>query len=414
MLPLSRRGVAILATAASLGAASFASPAQAAGTPSSGATATHAQRGLLDGILSPVLAPVLAVITPTSTPQQVQAAVATLPVDQLGSLLSVASPGQLTALLGGLDVAQITTAVGSLTSTGALDGVLNTLTPVQLGDILAPLTGDTLGGALGLLDVAQVTSALATLDIAELTTVVGALSPAQITGLLSSPAAAPDVVAGLLGTAVGLAGGAPSAGAVNGLLAQVQALLANGLPDVAGLGELLATVESLLAVAGLDTSVLTGLLATVNGALGRSPNSPASPQAQNLARSLSGMTGARYTPPKGSAGFTAYRGKVSAIKVAKSRKSARITVSCPASAPKGCLVTLNGVVAGKKAFAQKQVIVLRNAKKAFTVKFTKVAANRLKKKGGSLKVTALTSFSTLAATAKTVKVAKPRKVARKR
>ena len=91
----------------------------------------------------------------------------------------------------------------------------------------------------------------------------------------------------------------------------------------------------------------------------------------------------------------------------------KLTVSCPAIAPKGCLVTLKGTVAGKKAFADKQVIVMRTLKSTVTLKLTKAVASRLKKKGGSLKVSAQTSFSSLAATSKTVKVAKP-KVKRKR
>ena len=92
-----------------------------------------------------------------------------------------------------------------------------------------------------------------------------------------------------------------------------------------------------------------------------------------------------------------------------------MTVSCPASAPKGCLVTLDGVVAGKKAFAQKALVVMRNVKQTVTVKLSSVAANRLKKKGGSLKVSARTVNGSLASISKTVKVAKPlKKAARKR
>ena len=71
-------------------------------------------------------------------------------------------------------------------------------------------------------------------------------------------------------------------------------------------------------------------------------------------------------------------------------------------------MTLKGTVAGKKAFADKQVIVMRALKSTVTLKLTKAVASRLKKKGGSLKVTAQTSFSSLAATTKTVKVAKPK------
>ena len=88
--------------------------------------------------------------------------------------------------------------------------------------------------------------------------------------------------------------------------------------------------------------------------------------------------------------FTAYRATFGSVKVAKNRRTATVAVSCPSLAPKGCLVVLDGVVAGKKAFAQKAIVVMRNVKQTITVKLTSVVANRLKKKGGSLKVTART------------------------
>jgi hypothetical protein len=61
--------------------------------------------------------------------------------------------------------------------------------------------------------------------------------------------------------ATGLAG-APDVPAINGLLAQVQALLGGGLPAVPGLDGLLNTVRGLAGIAGLDTSILSGLLST--------------------------------------------------------------------------------------------------------------------------------------------------------
>ena len=72
-------------------------------------------------------------------------------------------------------------------------------------------------------------------------------------------------------------------------------------------------------------------------------------------------------------------------------------------------MVLDGIVAGKKAFAQKVFVVLRNVTQKVTVKLAPVAANRLKKKGGSLKVSAKTVNGTLAMVSKSVKVAKPLK-----
>ena len=115
------------------------------------------------------------------------------------------------------------------------------------------------------------------------------------------------------------------------------------------------------------------------------------------------------TAPRPGAGFTAYRAAVVSIKVAKNRKSAKIRVSCPSIAPKGCYVALSGVVAGKRAFTPlKPFVLLRNASQTFTVKLNSSTTKRLKKKGGSLKVTALTYFSSLSSASKSVKVAKTR------
>ena len=74
--------------------------------------------------------------------------------------------------------------------------------------------------------------------------------------LLGNPAAVTGVVTGLTGRATAL-GGAPSPDAINGLLAQVQALLGSGLPAVPGLERPAQRRQPLLGVAGLDTSVVT-------------------------------------------------------------------------------------------------------------------------------------------------------------
>jgi hypothetical protein len=72
-------------------------------------------------------------------------------------------------------------------------------------------------------------------------------------------------------------------------------------------------------------------------------------------------------------------------------------------------VTLDGAVAGKKAFSGVQPFVLmRNLTTTKTITLSKAAVTRLKRNGGSLKVSALTSFSTLAAVTKTVKIARTR------
>lgn len=81
-------------------------------------------------------------------------------------------------------------------------------------------------------------------------------------------------------------------------------------------------------------------------------------------------------------------------------------MSCPSAAPKGCLVLLNGAVAGKKAFAGKTIVVLRNVTRTFTVNLTSAATSRLNKKGGVLNVSALTALTSLSSVTKSVKLAR--------
>ncbi len=114
------------------------------------------------------------------------------------------------------------------------------------------------------------------------------------------------------------------------------------------------------------------------------------------------------TPSPRPGAYAAYRIKISGVKAAKHRRSIRL-LSCPAAAPKGCLVTLKGVLAGRKAFTTKTIIVMRNRKKTFSVKLAKASTKRLKKKDGSLKISARTAFSSTPSTIKRVKIARSKR-----
>jgi hypothetical protein len=100
----------------------------------------------------------------------------------------------------------------------------------------------------------------------------------------------------------------------------------------------------------------------------------------------------------------AFRVSIVSVKAAKNRKSVKVRIACPATAPEGCTVTLKGAVAGRSAFRSKVLLVPRGTSKVFTVNLTAATANRLKRKGGSLKLSAATPSSPPAAT--TVKVAR--------
>jgi hypothetical protein len=351
----------------------------------------------------------------------------------LSSVLGVLTSGPLNSALGTLTPSELTTLFGGMT-TPEVGGILSGANPAQLVSLLGALNPTQLGGALGLLNAAQLTSVVTTLNPTELsgllavlnptqlTSVVGLLNPAQITGVLGSPGASASLVTGLAGTATNL-GTTASLGSVDALVGQLQALLGGGLPAVPGIDGLIATVQQLLGVPGLDPAMLTGLLTTAASALrtagagidtssllgliGTLYSVLGLPGAGTSAHPGSGTTPAPGAKPSaGQVGFTAYRATVGAIKVASNRRSAKVTVSCPASAPKGCLVALNGVVAGRKAFASKTIVVLRNATRTFTVALSRATTARLNAKGGSLSVSALTAFSSRSAVTRSVKLAR--------
>lgn len=119
------------------------------------------------------------------------------------------------------------------------------------------------------------------------------------------------------------------------------------------------------------------------------------------------MPGARGTAA-GKA-FTGYRARVGKAKLSKTRRSARMRVVCPASSPKGCYVRLTAKVAGRKAAKPKLVLLGRNSAQTVTVRLTKSAAKRLKRRGGKLRMTALTALSSLPQSTKTTTVKRPKK-----
>ena len=171
-----------------------------------------------------------------------------------------------------------------------------------------------------------------------------------------------------------------------------------------GIDGLLNTVRSLLGIAGLDTSILTGLLSTANAALGVAApgvdttalqgligalagDAPACPAAAARRRSPATTTKPATTAPKAHDARPRPCSRptarsIGSIKVAKNRRSATLTVT-PArrSRPKGCLVALDGVVAGKKAFAQKVFVVMRNVTQKVTVKLTSVGGQPPEEEG---------------------------------
>jgi len=280
-----------------------------------------------------------------------------------------------------------------------------------------------------------------------LTSIVGLLTPSQIDGLVGTGDSA-SIIYGLLGTATGL-GGTPGSSQVNGLVGQVSALLGGGVPVLgdADLISLLGVLDPLLATTGVDTGLLSSLLTTVNGVLGAAPVGLATPL-RNIVTTIgnvlnppatggggggggSTMTPGTTTTPGATAttarpGATAarsgattqpaaatmpgpYRATIGALKLSKKRTSMKLTLTCAKSAPKGCLVQISAKIAGKKAIRSVTVALPSGKSTPVTVTLSRSTTKRLKKKGGSLSVTAKTALSTLGAVTESVKVKRPKK-----
>ncbi len=463
MQPLPRHRIAALATTALFASGWLASTVHAADTSSQ--QAPQAPVRLLGGVIGGVVGPLVGILDNvlTQTTAELQATLATLTPAEIGDLLIAASPAQLDKLLAaatptqlsaalatltptetgdllaGADVTQLNTLLGGLES-GGLSEALGTLTSLQTGALLAAADSTQLETLLGSLTGGQLAGALATLGSGDLSDVVGALSPSQITSVLGAGGTA-SVIHGLLGTATALAGSTPDAAAVDDLVGQLGALLGGGLPSDAGqlgdLGALLTTVRSLLATAGLDTSLLSGLLTTANAILAGSPVGAATAPLQDVATQITvllapagGTTGGGTTAGGTTAGgttgggttkrpgtgtlpaapqFTGYRASIGPIKLSRKRTSASFRLSCPAIAPKGCLVQVSGKVAGRRAMPALLTALPKGTSSPVTVKLAKSAARRLRTKGGSLRLSAQTALSSLPTATKTVKVKRPKK-----
>jgi len=121
-----------------------------------------------------------------------------------------------------------------------------------------------------------------------------------------------------------------------------------------------------------------------------------------------GTTTARPATPAAAPKPRPFRATLTAITISTKRTSAKSTLSCPASAPVGCLVQLTAKVAGGKAIRPLIVALPKGTSSPVTVTLTGSTVKRLKTQGGSLQVTAKTALSTLGSATQTAKVKRPK------
>ena len=249
MQPLSRRGVALLATTATLGAGSLTTVAQAS------SAATTSNIAVKNGPLArPDGRTCSACSTSGILPLQAPRLLAGLsPACSASSSAPPTRPSSPRSSAIGLNAPQLTSAVTNLSTAGALDDLLGPMTAGQTGDLLAPLTGGTLTSTLGLLNTGQITGALATLNPTELSSVVDGLTALQTGQVLH----------------------ALSAGDVSQLTAVITALTGVQLTDGLGtlsfvqLGDLLAPLSGPNLTSVLSALTSGGLTGNLSGAARR-------------------------------------------------------------------------------------------------------------------------------------------------
>ena len=218
----------------------------------------------------------------------------------------------------------------------------------------------------------------------------------------------------------------------------MQALLGSGLPTVPGTEGLLTTVDSLLGTAGLDTATLQNLLSTARGAAAAAPAGAGAQALGAIVTTLGGLParhrdryGARRDGPghgtrrhgtrrhrpapragAGTAGTTpstAYRAAIASVIVAKNRREREGPPRLPGDRTGAVRRGAQGRPRGREGVHHGVVTLLRGASRTVMVKLTGPTAKRLKAKGGSLRISAATSSSSLAAVSKTVRVERARR-----
>lgn len=371
------------------------------------APAAQAHAGLLDGLLGGG-APAPTTVSPT---------VVTSLVGQLGTVPGLTTP-QVTAAVTDLLAGGVPADLGVLQ--GVLPDLSSSLSSGSPTALVAGLLGQGVpaGSIVSLVDT--LLSGVAD-PSATVSAVVGQLLGA---GLPADPAALDAVLAALRG------GAAPTGNLLDPVAGVLDVLAANAaLPAEAraSLADLSATVRSAGAgVLGDDVlGQVSGVLGVVGSALGT--GSPVKEALNGLAGLLPGKATTTTTKPPSSSTTTAptaggpgRRGAldlkdvtatVSALKIDKARRVAKVTLRCPKQAFVPCTVRTAASVDGLRSGKAVKMTLKAGAAKVVSFKLPAVKARKLGRRGGRLSVRAVTSYAgyQLGTASRAVKVSKRRR-----
>lgn len=309
--------------------------------------------------------------------------------------------------------------------TNLLGGVTGTV-----GGLVDQLVAGTLPGVLPQNSLSTLISTLLGAPLTAVTEILDLLSPTQLTQIVSQgPAAATtQLLQGLLATVtkltttlaagtaqlptVGdafdrltaiLAGGVPSAAeAVSKLIAVLDQITAQlGLPNVASLPAVGPLIDKLLALSGevkdpAAAAAITRTLTAAGKASGLNANSAAALGAAGLG------TAAAAAPAEA---VRVARARIAGVSVGASRRTIKLRVVCPTTAPAtGCVVRPTVKLRGSSAKLARSVTVARGTTQTVSAKIPASVAKKVRRAGGKLVVRLATTGATAGAHVKTLTV----------
>ncbi len=363
-----RRPLALVTAAACFAGTVAPVAASAAATPVSPPPAST--RGLLDGlgsILGLVTAPVAAIIQGT--------------VGSSGILPNVLPPALVDSLTGAL------TSLGS----GDIESLVKVLSPDQLGQLLTSTVSSVqpvLNGLVGVVNdlVLKPVTAVADNALGQLSQLLALGIPTDV-GTLDALASLLDGVSALLANS-GIAA-LPIIGPLAAQLGKVAADLPIGTAKTAA--ERAAATAATAAVAQLTPAQLQALIAMLTGKGAGVVSAP--------------LGGGASKPAAGGAAKAMPRATLSKLRITKSRKQIRFSVTCPASAPTACLVAPKVTARGRSVRAS-ATTVRPGATKTLKANVTASLRKALKRSGGKVVARVATTGSTKGAVSRTLTVRK--------
>lgn len=342
-----------------------------------------------------VVGVVAAMTTATVAPAVASAASTPPPVQRTHDL-----GGLLTGLLGGL-----TGTVGSVVDqlvAGTLPGVLS---PTAVSTLITTLIGAPVTAVIEILELlspAQLTQIVTQGPVAATTQLLqGVLASVTklTTSLVAGTAQLPLVDDAFDRLTAILEGGIPTAAEAVGLLVATldQITTQLGLPNVATLPAVGPLVQKLLALAGqvTDPAAAAAITRTLTAAAKAAGLDPAALAALGTA----GLAGAAPAATR------VARARISSVSVGKNRRSVRLRVVCPTTAPAtGCAVRPSVRLGGRAAKLSRSVTIARGTTRTLSASVPASAARKVRRAGGKLVVRVSTTGATAGAVRRTVAV----------